>query len=403
MSVPTSAIYPHLVAALNGRPWAIHEPTLNVILEIMSGRLAGMKFDVDEIAARVGAARAEQGPRRGQQRTKSVAVIPIYGTIMPRGGMMADSSGGTSAESIRRDFRSVLEDDDVEAIAFDIDSPGGVVDGLPELFAEIYSARGQKPMTAVANTMAASGALWLGAAADRFVVTPSGTVGSIGVIAAHHDRSGAYEKQGVKTTLIKSSKFKGEGSDIGPLSDEALANIQDEVNHYDAMFTGDVARGRGVDDKKVREDFGQGRTLNAQKAVKAGLVDGIQTLEGAVYDLSVGAVSAGSAQMAAAADHQHLVAADATVVSLQSQGESIPFSDRLRLVTAELEEVVGIARDRQARRAEEGRPLSAETREHLARIIATAEELVTVTPQVSEPQRVASVEVLHLMLRTYEE
>ena len=66
-------------------------------------------------------------------------------------------------------------------IIFDLDSPGGVVYGVPELAAKIRAFRNTKPIYAVANSEAGSAAYWIGSAASKFYVTPSGQVGSIGV------------------------------------------------------------------------------------------------------------------------------------------------------------------------------------------------------------------------------
>jgi ClpP class serine protease len=68
------------------------------------------------------------------------------------------------------------------------------------------------------------------------VCTPSGDVGSIGVITAHEDLSTAQEMLGVKTTLIAAGKYKGEGHPFAPLDTEARAAIQRRV---DEAYTGD--------------------------------------------------------------------------------------------------------------------------------------------------------------------
>ena len=44
----------------------------------------------------------------------------------------------------------------------DVDSPGGSVYGIAELADEIRAARGRKPIVAVANSVAASAAYWIG-------------------------------------------------------------------------------------------------------------------------------------------------------------------------------------------------------------------------------------------------
>ena len=127
-----------------------------------------------------------------------------------------------------------------------VDSPGGLIDLVPETAALIRTVRETKPVIAVANTYAASAAYWLASQASDLVVTPSGEVGSIGVYMPHLDVSGWEEQQGVKTTLISAGKYKTERSPFEPLSDEAAAAMQDTVDKYYGMFTYGVAVGRGT-------------------------------------------------------------------------------------------------------------------------------------------------------------
>ena len=143
----------------------------------------------------------------------------------------------------------------------DVDSPGGSVFGLKELSQKIFDARGTKPIYAVANSMAGSAAYYIASAADQMIVTPSGEVGSIGTIAIHEDMSVALENEGVKITVIKAGRFKGEGNNFEPLSEEAISNAKREVDAYYGQFVDAVARNRGVSPKAVRNGFGEGRMV----------------------------------------------------------------------------------------------------------------------------------------------
>ena len=70
-----------------------------------------------------------------------------------------------------------------------------------------------------------------------------------------------------------------EGNPYAALTDEARAAIQDRIDGYYAMFTGAVARGRGVDVADVRGGFGEGRTVGAREAVRLGMADRVGTLQ----------------------------------------------------------------------------------------------------------------------------
>ena len=217
----------------------------------------------------------------------AVAVLPLRGIISQHISQVNDISGpgGTSTEAFTKNLRQALSSKQVGSIVIDIDSPGGSVEGVQELADEILSMRGDKPIVAVANSLAASAAIWIGAAADEFSVIPSGQVGSIGVFAAHEDISERLEQEGVKVTLIHAGKFKVEGNPFQPLSEDAEAHIQERVDTTFEKFVLAVANGRGVDVSKVEKDFGQGRLVDADTALEAGMVDRIETLEQAISRL----------------------------------------------------------------------------------------------------------------------
>jgi signal peptide peptidase SppA len=194
------------------------------------------------------------------------------------------STGGTGLDAFMGAFRSAMVNPEVGAILIDIDSPGGQVGGVPEAAAEIRAARDQKPITAFANVGigAASAAYYIGAQAGEFVASPSAEVGSIGVRGVHEDMSGFFEQKGIKHTIISAGKYKTEGSPYGPMTEEGLAYYQRTVDHYYEMFLADVAKGRQVAVSLVRSDFGEGRMLLAKDALKAGMIDRIDTLGGAI-------------------------------------------------------------------------------------------------------------------------
>ena len=160
----------------------------------------------------------------------------------------------------------------------DIDSPGGDVDGVDELAAEIYAARKQKKIIAVSNCLCASAAYYLASQASEIVVSPSSLTGSIGVYTMHEDDSAMHEAMGVKLELIKFGENKAEGNNLGPLTDSARAHMQEMVDTYGNAFERAVARGRGIKQDEVHNKFGQGRVFDAKTAVRIGMADRVGTL-----------------------------------------------------------------------------------------------------------------------------
>lgn len=263
------------LSAVCGESWAIVPDKLYAIVELLELRISGGRLTAEEIEARVG-----NRPGRPRAISGGVAVLPLIGVISQRMNMITESSGGTSTDLFGADFDRAMADDSIGAVVLDVDSPGGSVFGVAELSRKIFQARGTKPIVAIANSLAASGAYWIGSAADEFVVTPGGEVGSIGVVAAHTDISGAEANEGIKTTLVSAGKKKTLGNPHEPLDEDGLASVQARVDTYYGMFVADIARNRGVSVPAVRNGFAEGDVVGAVEAVELGMVDRIDTLEG---------------------------------------------------------------------------------------------------------------------------
>lgn len=280
------------LASLMATPWAMHPEVLNTYARLFA----------HSIAAREGAAALPEAaaPRVARPSAgANIAVLSLYGPIMQRAGMMDMCTGGTSTQAFAQSLRAAMADDSVSQILIDIDSPGGSVSGVSELASEIRSSRATKPIIGIANSMAASAAYWIGSACTELWCTPSGQVGSIGVIAAHEDMSAALEEEGIKTTLITAGKFKAEGNSLGPLDEDALRNMQAMVDSYYADFTGAVAKGRGVGIDAVRNDMGQGRMMRGDAAQAANMVNGVRTFDEVVRGMQRSAKASRSALAAA--------------------------------------------------------------------------------------------------------
>lgn len=300
---------PGIMAAVQATAWAIVPEKLHAMLDMLELRASG----VEKTNAEIAAVMRPQG--RAASSTPSVggkiAVLPLYGVVCQRAGMMTEYSGGTSTEQFAASFDAAMNNADVGAIVIDCDSPGGTTDGVPELAARIRAARGKKRIVAIANTMMASAAYWVCAQADEIVAAPSALVGSIGVFMCHTDESGADAQAGITRTLISAGKFKTEGNSYEPLSADALAAAQSMVDEYYALFVADVSAGRGVKAKDVEAGYGQGRCLPARQAMAAGLVDRIATLDQVLGELGTPGAGAKAKARRASASRPQLAAAAA--------------------------------------------------------------------------------------------
>jgi signal peptide peptidase SppA len=272
--MPTPRNYVHLVAFAIEHPWAITDAMRALIADILAQRIAGLDPDDVAIADALDARSTRDVPAAAGG---SIAWIPIHGVIAPRMNMFTKSSGGTTFDALTEQLQAAVSDPNVKSIHFDVDSPGGNVAGASEFAREVLRARTVKPVVAHANHLMASAAYWAMSGATEIVASPSALVGSIGVYTIHDDISAQLEARGIKREVVSAGKYKAEGADGGPLSDDAKAHIKGLVDGSYGRFVGDVAKGRGIRPGDVRDGYGQGRTLSAEQALTAGMIDRIST------------------------------------------------------------------------------------------------------------------------------
>ena len=296
MQPPLEMQYQNVVSAFYSTKWAIMPEVMPRLVSVVNNWSVGLKASRAEIDALL-----EARARPLKQVDGKVAVLPLFGVVAQRLNILDEISGGTSTEMFGKMFDDAISNSKVGAVVLNIDSPGGSVYGVAELADKIFAARGKKPILAVANSLAASAAYWIGTAADQLIVTPSGEVGSIGVLAMHVDFSKCNEMAGVQPTYIYAGKYKVEGNPDEPLDPEAKGAIQQEVDAYYDMFTKAVARNRDVSVQAVRSGFGEGRVVTASRAKEMGMVDRVETLDGVLSTLTSGG-SGGSGRRAESQD-----------------------------------------------------------------------------------------------------
>ncbi len=178
----------------------------------------------------------------------------------------------TDYAAIRAGVKRALADPSVKSIDLIVDSPGGSVLQLPETADAIHAANRIKPVRAIVTGIAASAAYWLASQASTITLTPSGEVGSVGVLDIHADISKALENAGVKLTAVTAGEHKAERAPFMPLGDGAKAHMQTEVNRWYADFLSAIRRGRGAR-VSATSNYGAGRMLSSREALAAGMVD----------------------------------------------------------------------------------------------------------------------------------
>jgi signal peptide peptidase SppA len=264
---------------LTGQPWAITPQALESICNAF-GRLGASPVTAegirphsqDEAASSALPTSRSQSGDAPYSLFGRVALIEVTGVIHRRAGH-AWCFAWDGQDQIRSAFDEAMADPAVKAVLLSFDSPGGVAAGVKEL-ADHIAAQTAKPVYAYADGLCASAAFWLASATGRLYAPVTATVGSIGVLQVHCDRSAANSAQGVRYTYITGGTWKASGHGDAPLSGPDQAYWQGMVDQLHQIFRNDVAVKTGVEASRP-EAWGDGQVFLASKALELGLISGI--------------------------------------------------------------------------------------------------------------------------------
>ena len=262
---------PHIAEMVFNTPLMVMPQKLGAILSVLESRI---HINVPEAK---GEGHKVKRAHAGYTVTDDgVANIPVYGSITHRPMGLDAWSGMTSYREIQNMFHECMESNDIKAIAFDIDSGGGSVNGAFDFADMIYNARGEKPIYAVVNESAYSAAYLIASACDQIFVPRTAGVGSIGVIAAHMDQSEYDKKQGFKVTTVYAGARKNDFNPHEELGTEAMKLLQAEILETYELFCETVARNRGMTVAEVKAT--DASCFIGKAALKHGLADNVASV-----------------------------------------------------------------------------------------------------------------------------
>ncbi len=255
---------PHLASRLIGTPLLLARAKLDVLLAVLGERVG---------APQVSVAAFEPVIAPSVRTQSSIAVVPVFGTLVRRTNGLEAASGLTSYSELAARLQAASVDTAVRGVLLEIDSPGGDAGGVFELAEHVRTLAQHKPVWAVAVDSALSAAYAIASAANRVVVTRTAGVGSIGVIAMHIDQSARDAQQGYRYTPVFAGAYKADLSPHAALAPEALTRLQREVDRLYDLFVDHVASMRGLDSDAIRAT--EAGLYFADDAVHAGLADAV--------------------------------------------------------------------------------------------------------------------------------
>lgn len=190
-------------------------------------------------------------------------------------GMILDSR-----ETVRQ-LRHFLKKDDIKAVVLRVDSPGGVVAPSQEIYEEVKKFAAKKKIVVSMGSLAASGGYYISAPASMIYANPGTITASIGVIIKLSNIEQLMDKIGIKSTVIKTGKFKDSGSPLRELTAEDRAMFQSVIDSTHNQFIKAVASGRKLPEDEVRR-IADGRVLSGEQALALKLVDRLGTFQDAI-------------------------------------------------------------------------------------------------------------------------
>lgn len=206
-----------------------------------------------------------------------VATIAIAGPLEPKADLCAIlfDVEMTTYSDIINSINLAENDNSVETIVFEINSPGGNVVGLSRTAEKIKNAT--KPTKAVVSDMAASAAYWLASQADSIVAEHSAVeIGSIGVFCQYINTSESDKQLGVERKSFRSANAPLKNAD--PFTAEGEKQVVERITNLESVFFDYISSGRQVSVEDIKENYGKGAVLIAGDALEAGMIDAIESI-----------------------------------------------------------------------------------------------------------------------------
>jgi protease IV len=199
----------------------------------------------------------------------NVALIPIEGPITGNGGSyLGDST--VSSKTIVNFIKSAEEDDSIEVIMLEINSPGGSAVASDEIATAVNKAK--KPVVSFIREVGASGGYWVASASDYVVANRMSITGSIGVISSYIEFSELMDKYGVNYQRMVAGEKKDLGTPLKKLSSEEEELLQKKLDKIHTFFIEEVAANRGLSLQETRS-LATGEFYLGVEAFDLGLID----------------------------------------------------------------------------------------------------------------------------------
>lgn len=208
-------------------------------------------------------------------KARVIAVIDGVGEVQTRDAGPSAFGGGAvfSSDRVTQAFRDAIADENVEAILFRIDSPGGSYSASDAVWREVGNARRVgKPVVVSMGDLAASGGYFAAMGADKIVAQPGTITGSIGVFSGKLVLKDLWSKIGVSWDGVKAGANADIWSENTPFTPQGWERMNAILDSIYADFTSKAGRDRKLDSDQI-DKVARGRIWPGLQAKDVGLVD----------------------------------------------------------------------------------------------------------------------------------
>ncbi len=230
------------------------------------------------------------GIDRPNNEGPKVALIYGNGTISMGGGDDGDGGdgfegGGFKAHRVANAFADATDDEEVEAILFRINSPGGSYIASDIVWREVRRAKeAGKPVIVSMGATAASGGYFVAMPADRVIAQPGTITGSIGVYGGKFVTEKLWARFGIAWDELHAGENAGMWSFIRDFPAGGEERFREMLDFIYADFTAKAMEDREMDAGKM-DLIARGRVWTGKDALDNGLVDALGG-----YDVAIGEV-----------------------------------------------------------------------------------------------------------------
>jgi len=207
-----------------------------------------------------------------------IAIIYAAGDIV--GGKGED--GQIGSDKFIDLIRKARLNDDIKAIVFRVNSPGGSSLASDAIWREITLAKKVKPVVVSMGDYAASGGYYISCNADSVFADAATITGSIGVFSLLPNMQHLFnDKLGITFDGVKTAPYADMGGINRPLTDVEKRFLQSSVDSIYDTFKHRVSEGRKADINFV-DSIAQGHVYTGERAISLKLVDKTGTLQDAI-------------------------------------------------------------------------------------------------------------------------